>query len=118
MRATSLGKQLLHSRRCKGYTLRISRSAEVSRFLRARTRICLAPRLLHALHRRGQMPATAVHIRKEVAMIRALAILVAVLLAASVGVAATSAQMKTDPQAQPKAMDQKPGTMDQKTDQK
>ncbi len=51
-------------------------------------------------------------------MIRALAILVAVLLAASVGVAATSAQMKTDPQAQPKAMDQKPGTMDQKTDQK
>ena len=52
-------------------------------------------------------------------MFRVLAILVAVLVMASFGVTATSAQMKTDPQAQPKATDQK-APMDQKapTDQK
>ena len=51
-------------------------------------------------------------------MFRVLAILVAVLVMASFGVTATSAQMKTDPQAQPKAMDQK-APMDQKaTEQK
>ena len=51
-------------------------------------------------------------------MFRVLAILVAVLVMAGFGVTAPSAQMKTDPAVQPKATDQKPATMDQKTGQK